>query len=199
MENAENLPEKNTEKLTETPTEKGILPQNPLTQNPENLPKKGIKLELVIAFLSLFISIFTFVITALQTQIMQRQQKASVWAYLEPSFGITNEGFYADVQNKGVGASIVKEVSYFVGNKKFKDFADLAKYIVNDTNFNYEYYSTNPINKKVFAPTEKIHLFRVKDMKYASKLVKQEIEVEIVYTNIYGDEFVYKSMEHKRK
>lgn len=170
-----------TENTNITPTENNIQ------------PKKKLSLEMVFASLSLLISLFTFVITALQTQIMQNQQKAAVWAYLEAAVGISGQGFYYEVQNKGVGAAIVQNVSYVCKGKKYDDFIRLAEEMVQDSTFNYDYYSTNPINKKVFAAGEKIKVFSVKEMKYAEKLVKSEISIEIQYVNIYGEVFYYKS------
>ncbi len=185
-QNPENTPQETIAVSTQdTPTQETI--------NLNATQKSGVKLELVIAFLSLFISVFTFVITAFQTNIMQKQQKASVWAYLEANIGISRDGFYIEVHNKGVGASIVKDVTYFLNDKKFKSFEELAKYAMQDTKFSYEFYSTNPINKKVFAPTEKIKVFSINEMKYASKMVKNKINVEIIYTNIYGDESIFRN------
>ncbi len=166
-------------------------PTSPTVSN--NLPQKRMNLELVLACLSLFISIFTFFITALQTNIMQKQQKASVWAYLEATAGISDDGAYIDVHNKGVGAAIVKEVTYEVKGKKFKSFEDLAKYVIKDSSFNYNYYSTNPINKKVFAPSEKIRVFSIKDMKYATQLAQESINIEIIYTDIYEEVQVFRN------
>lgn len=165
--------------------------QNSTTNTNEQ--KKRISIEMIFASLSLLISLFTFVITALQTQIMQNQQKAAVWAYLEATIGISGKGFYCEVQNKGVGAAIVEEVNYYYGSKKYKDFAVLAQEIIKDSTFNYDYYSTNPINKKVFAAGEKILVFGVTEMKFAEKLVRPHLVVEVRYTNIYGETFFYKS------
>ncbi len=168
-----------------------LTTENPIPNNIE--PKKKLSLEMIFATLSLLISLFTFVITALQTQIMQNQQKAAVWAYLEAEVGISGQGFYCEVKNKGVGAAIIQNVSYICKGKKYKDFAKLAQDMVQDSTFNYDYYSTNPINKKVFAAGETIKVFAVKEMKYAEKLVKSEIFIEIQYINIYGEVFYYKS------
>jgi hypothetical protein len=174
-----------------------IASTNANTSNIQNQPhqeqKKRISIEMIFASLSLLISLFTFVITALQTQIMQNQQKAAVWAYLEATIGISGNGFYCEVQNKGVGAAIIEEVNYYYENKKYKDFEILAKEIIKDSTFNYDYYSTNPIDKKVFAAGEKILVFGVKDMKFAEKLVRPHIIIEVRYANIYGETFFYKS------
>lgn len=166
---------------------------NSIQNQPPREQKKRISIEMIFASLSLLISLFTFVITALQTQIMQNQQKAAVWAYLEAIIGISGNGFYCEVQNKGVGAAIVEEVNYCYGGKKYKDFAVLAQEIVKDSTFNYDYYSTNPIDKKVFAAGEKILVFGVKNMKFAEKLVRPHITVEVRYANIYGETFFYQS------
>ncbi len=168
--------------------------QNNATQNANlnQANKKKIGLEMIFATLSLLISLFTFVITALQTQIMQNQQKAAVWAYLEASTGISGNGFCCEVQNKGVGAAIVEEVTYSCDGKKYTDFVVLAKEIVKDSTFNYDYYSTNPIDAKVFGAGETILVFGVKEMKFAEKLVRKNIAIEIKYANIYGETTVYK-------
>ncbi len=176
-----------------TNTTASITSENPIPNTNNIEPKKKLSLEMIFASLSLLISLFTFVITALQTQIMQNQQKASVWAYLEAGVGISGQGFYYEVQNKGVGAAIIQNVSYICKGKKYDDFTKLAEEMVQDSTFNYDYYSTNPINKKVFAAGEKIKVFSVKEMKYAEKLVKSEIFIEIQYINIYGEVFYYKS------
>jgi hypothetical protein len=160
-----------------------------------NIPKRGIRVEMMLASLSLVISLSTFVITAIQTQIMQSQQKAAVWAYLEAEISISAEGFDCQVQNKGVGAAIVKKANYFVGGKKYEDFAALAKDCIKDSKFSYEYYKTNPIQKKVFAPGEKVKVFGVKDMAYASKLIEHKITIHIQYENIYGEASWYRSDE----
>ena len=195
MEDTPQNPDNNLPEITPTPSTPTQDVQKDTTKEILNTPtpSTGIKLELMIAFLSLFISIFTFVISAFQANIMQKQQKASVWAYLESNIGISGAGFYFEVHNKGVGASIVKDVTYLLNGKKFKSFDDLAKYAVQDTNFSYKYYSTNPINKKVFAPAEKIRVFSISEMKFASKMVRNKIDVEIIYTNIYGDEKIFRS------
>jgi hypothetical protein len=133
-----------------------ITTENPIPNTNHIEPKKKLSLEMIFATLSLLISLFTFVITALQTQIMQNQQKAAVWAYLEAEIGISGQGFYYEVQNKGVGAAIIQNVSYICKGKKYDDFTKLAEEMVKDSTFNYDYYSTNPINKKVFAAGEKI-------------------------------------------
>ncbi|TAF68144.1 MAG: hypothetical protein EAZ55_00465 [Cytophagales bacterium] len=156
-------------------------------------PKSPIRVEMIVASLSLLISLSTFVITAIQTQIMQNQQKAAVWAYLEAEISISAEGFYCQVQNKGVGAAIVKEAYYYVDGKQYKDFAQLAKDCIKDPQFSYDFYTTNPIEKKVFAANEKIKVFGVKEMKFASQLIKRNIVVHIKYENIYGELSVYKS------
>jgi hypothetical protein len=170
-------------------------PETPLITPSEATPtpKKKLSLEMIFSSLSLVISIFTFVITAIQTQIMQNQQKASVWAYLEAEPTISSQGFAYQVQNKGVGAAIIKKVSYSCDGKKYNDFVDLAKDVVKDSTFSYDYYSTHPIQKKVFAAGEKIQVFYVKEMKYAEQFVRHDIIVEIDYENIYGEVFSYVS------
>ena len=127
--NAENIEDKSVIKTPE--------PINPTAER-----KKKFSIELILASISLCISLSTFGITTYQTHIMQNQQKAAVWAYLEAAVGVSSDGFYCDVHNKGVGAAIVKEVTYTCQGEKFTDFAELAKKIVKDSSFTYYNYST---------------------------------------------------------
>lgn len=156
--------------------------------NEKNItPKNKIKLEWVVSFFSLFISVSSFIFIAIQTQIMQSQQKASVWAYLEIQRSISQRGFSLDVQNKGVGPAIVKKVSYVYKNKIYDDFVKLATEVIPDKNFNYNIYTTNPIQKKVLSANEKVCVFSVSEMKFAAILVKTDIKCQITYETIYGD------------
>lgn len=162
--------------------------ENNLENNVQNTtPKNKLKLEWVVSFFSLFISVSSFVFIAIQTNIMQSQQKASVWAYLEIHRSISSEGFSLEIQNKGVGPAIIKKVNYIYKKKQYDDFVKLAKDIIVDKKFNYTIFTTNPINKKVLFQTEKIRIFSVKEMQFAAILVKSDFKCQITYETIYGD------------
>ncbi|TAG87589.1 MAG: hypothetical protein EAZ20_10335 [Bacteroidetes bacterium] len=165
--------------------------------NQNNVSPNKFKLEWIVSFFSLFISISSFIFIGIQTSIMQSQQKASVWAYLEVVRNISGDGFYIEVQNKGVGPAIIKKVSYIYENKIYDDFSKMAKQIIVDKDFNYNIYSTNPINEKVMSANEKIRIFAVKNMKYAEKLIFSNFQCQITYENIYGDKTLFDTKTQK--
>jgi hypothetical protein len=147
--------------------------------------------EVLLALLSLAISLCSVGFTVIQTDIMQTQQKASVWPYLEIHTGIYQNTFFLEVQNKGVGPAIVKDVVFEYQGKTYDRFDEIAIQIVNDSTFNYTNRITNPIQKYVFSAAEKVRVFEANDVRHASKLIynTSEIKTRIRYASIYGDQW----------
>ncbi len=147
--------------------------------------------EVVLSLLSLLISLCSVAFTVVQTDIMQSQQKASVWPYLEVHMGIYQNAFFLEVQNKGVGPAVVRSVVFNYKGNTYNKFDDIAVLIVNDTTFNYTNRLTRPITKYVFSASEKVRVFEASDVRHSSKLVynTSEIQIKIRYASIYGDEW----------
>lgn len=138
------------------------------------------------------VSMCAFGAAALQTFLMQRQQHASVWPYLELGFYITgSDGFKITLTNKGVGPAIVKEVDIQYKGQQYDRLEKVAKQILQDTAFNYSIYSTNPPDNRVFAPGESLIIFNVKPKGYAARLSKStdQINIKIRYASVFGQKW----------
>jgi hypothetical protein len=148
----------------------------------------NLKPEVVFSVLSLLVSLFTLIFFVVQTNIMQSQQQASVWPYLEVKVGIFENKFYIDIQNKGVGPAIVEYASFEHHGKKYDNFVEVAKDIVRDSTLNYSNIITSSIQKSVISASEKVRIFQSSELKHSTKLINNtsEIKIAIRYRSIYG-------------
>lgn len=131
-----------------------------------------------------------------QARIMQEQQKASAWPYLEvlPSYG--PQGFSLGVTNKGTGPAIVKNVVLKLGEEEFESLDSLFKALT-DSSFNEFGYST--VNRRVIAAGETIQSFFILDEHtgnaIAQALNTRDFKYEVCYCSIYGDCWTCKGLE----
>jgi hypothetical protein len=147
--------------------------------------------EVVLSLLSLLISLCSVAFTIVQTDIMQTQQKASVWPYLEIHAGIYQNVYSFEVHNKGVGPAVVRSVEYEYKGKTYSKFDEIARLIVNDSTFNYSNMITRPIQKYVFSAGEKVSVFEATGVRHASKLIynTSDVRIKIRYASIYEDQW----------
>jgi hypothetical protein len=139
------------------------------------------------------VSMCAFGAAAMQTYLMQRQQHATVWPYLELGTSITGrEGFAVRLTNKGVGPAIVKEVDIRYQGRPYDRLEQVAKAVLRDTAFNYTVYMTNPPDRKVFAQGESVLIFNVQRQDYAARLVQaaDQVQIRIRYASVFGQEWV---------
>jgi hypothetical protein len=157
--------------------------------------------ELLFSIASLVVSMCAFGAAAMQTYLMQRQQYATVWPYLELRISISgNEGFAARLTNKGVGPAIVKQVDISYQGQRYERLEQVAGAILQDTAFNYDYFSTSPPDNRVFAQGESVVIFNVKEADYAARLVKvaDQVSVRIRYASVFGQEWVLENGQPAR-
>jgi hypothetical protein len=151
----------------------------------------GQRPELYIAIISLLLSLAAFSTSVIQTNIMQKQQKASVWPHLEVSSGVISGAYYIKVKNKGVGPAIVKNVAFNAGGKSYVTAMECAKAILQDTSFHEWYFSSFPINKSVFASNEEVETIKINDVKFIQALFEKgkDFNFKIRYASVYGEEW----------
>ncbi len=166
-------------------------------------PERRLRPELIFSLISLVASLGAVSITGVQTQLMLRQQEASVWPYVELDQSITGEGYTFSLTNKGVGPALIKSVKYEYQGKTYTDIQVLAKRIINDPEFTWKQFGVTNIDRKVMAINEKIMVFSVdvtdsdqenkaKEEAYATKLVTEarNVKVTIEYESVYGAHWV---------
>jgi len=150
---------------------------------------------LIISLIALIIGVIETKIMKDQMIIMDAQQKASVWPYIQPRTSFE----YADkikmtgkFINKGVGPAIIKDEKITLGDKSFRDFMSLKKYLDNKIPDNEYRLSTN-INQasdRVVSPGEEIEMVLIEFSRFPGDLeiVKSlAFQVSICYCSIYND------------
>jgi hypothetical protein len=147
--------------------------------------------EFYISILSLLLSLAAFYTSVVQTNIMQTQQKASVWPFVEITHGVQTNEYYLKVKNKGVGPAIIKQVDFNFQGKSYPVAMDCAQAIINDTAFHAWHFSSYPFNKSVFAANEEIEALRINDLRFVNQLLKngEGFNFKVRYASIYGDEW----------
>jgi hypothetical protein len=147
--------------------------------------------EFYLSVISLLLSLAAFLTSAIQTNIMHKQQKASAWPFLEISNGIQSDDMYLRVINKGVGPAIIKKATFSFEGKEYDTAMQCAKAMVNDTSFHEWRFTSFPINKSVIASNETIETLLINDLKFVYKILEKgkSFSFKIRYASIYGDEW----------
>jgi hypothetical protein len=158
------------------------------------------KVELVIALSAIFVSLATLVvyiyqarIMIKQAEIMQSQQHISVWPHLESTTSVTSingvpSEAYFEIENKGIGPAIVKNILMKVDGEIMKNNNELFKALVGSDTLNI---STTSVVNRVIAPGEKIRAFHVVVpeliARFAVSMQKKKFEYIICYCSVYND------------
>jgi hypothetical protein len=147
--------------------------------------------EFYISVISLLLSLAAFLTSAIQTNIMHKQQKASAWPFLEVSNGVQSDALFIKVTNKGVGPAIVKKATFRFEGKEYETAMQCAKAMINDTSFIESRFVSFPINKSVIASNETVQTLLINDLNFVYKLLNkgQSFSFKIRYASIYGDEW----------
>jgi hypothetical protein len=168
----------------------------------ENVPKKArIKPEMIIALCATFVSIATLIVYIYQArvmirqaEIMQSQQHVSVWPFLETlittmvSTEKPDEAYY-EIENKGIGPAIVKNVTIKVDGVVMKDNNELFESMIGKTDTLS--ISTTQVKNRVIAAGEKIRIFHIigDDLvkRFAIAFQKKKFEYIVCYCSVYDD------------
>ena len=150
-------------------------------------------LAIVLSAIALCVSVYETGILKEQSTMMQVQQKASVWPYLE----IVGSYQYNDridisfaFKNKGVGPAQIRKFQLTIDDKVFTDYDDLGAY------FRKKLPGTNDLSISlsslggVLATDEQIQVFHLNMENYpdAIEIVRSlEFNYEICYCSIYND------------
>jgi hypothetical protein len=155
----------------------------------EENPKKKIDTGLLVGLFAIGISVATLFVYIYQARIMQSQQHASVWPHIESSYSNV-DGFYLQVQNKGIGPAIIKDAKFILDDKEVVDLDTLFDALVGkdreEMSFQYSY-----VMGRVMAPGESFKPFSIPEGIYSAKmdsaLSKRDFRFEICFCSIYED------------
>lgn len=149
-----------------------------------------------LSLLAIFLSLGTLIVFLYQTNLIKKQQYASVLPYLE--MGQENTGtdhFVFAVENKGVGPAIIEDIEIKVDGKPFKgSHVDILRELyseINDSIASKFYYSS--ISPGTFIPSGgRIELIEVIESYYASRELanifdSSNLSLKITYKSIYDE------------
>jgi hypothetical protein len=146
--------------------------------------------EWLIALSAVLVSVATMGVYIYQAKIMQGQQLASVWPYIEwyPTFS-TNNGVYLSVVNKGVGPARVKETHLFLDGKEIADDRELLRILTNGKSDSLSIFGS-AVNYRVLAPGEEIRLFHMTGKGIdIDKMIEsfKRVKYTVCYCSIYDE------------
>jgi hypothetical protein len=128
-----------------------------------------------------------------QAEIMQSQQHISVWPYLETLTTTMvsekpDEAYY-EIENKGIGPAIVKQVTIKVDGIIMKNNNELFESMIGKTDTLA--ISTTAVRDRVIAPGEKIRAFHIigDDLvkRFYTSFQKKKFEYIICYCSVYKE------------
>ncbi len=172
-----------------------------MQENEDVQNKKRLKPEMIIALCATFVSIATLVVYIYQArvmirqaEIMQSQQHVSVWPYLETLITTMvtsdkpDEAYY-EIENKGIGPAIVKQVIIKVDDVVMKGNKEVFEAMIGKTDTLS--ISTTAVKSRVIAPGEKIRAFHIigDDLvkRFAIAFQKKKFEYIICYCSVYDE------------
>jgi hypothetical protein len=153
--------------------------------------KFKINAGVAIGLIAIVINVITVSVYMYQANIMQKQQHASAWPYLEWLLIFNEEsGLRLEVKNNGVGPAIVKHVDVRLKGETLKIDSLFTELIGTD----YFPHLTSLIENRVLPAGGSIKPFHISNLEWAVKvhqaLQEQKFELRICYESIYGDQWV---------
>ena len=163
----------------------------------ERLKRKSYA-EYLVAGSAAFVSLTTLVVLIYQTRLMNQQQRAAAWPYVEWLSSDVAD-FHLTVRNKGVGPAIVKKVEMRVDGKAVADNTALVR-AVRGEGPDIDWVNST-ISGRVLSPGEEVIPFQIADVKvgrdFERKLAAHHFEMEISYCSVYGDCWVSRGVKTK--
>lgn len=141
-----------------------------------------------VTFLAIFTSFCALGVSVYQSIILRNQQYAAVWPYIEPSIFYTNHSFTLEIENKGTGPAIIKDVQLTLDGKPAGDY----KQFLTDLLGNGKFYSLSitSIENSVLAVQEEVTMLNAE---FPDSITIQQSDfpsrtsIKICYCSIFGD------------
>lgn len=147
---------------------------------------------MIVAVIAVVINIITVSVYVYQARIMQSQQNASVWPYLEWR-GVynQNDGYILRIKNNGIGPALIKKATFKVGSRFMSHPDSLLVSVLGTDRFPH---LTGNAENRVLPAGESIVMISIKDSKFSELLYmyqhQNKFGFEICYESIYEDAWV---------
>lgn len=127
---------------------------------PTSRPKGGVRIELFIAGIALTISLCALLVSFYEVRIMNAQQRASVWPYLQTSQTYSGDGFGLTASNNGIGPARVNGVRVRWKGQVIRSWPDfVAAALGPDSGLDYDTLRASDLNGQVIRPGQVVQLF----------------------------------------
>ena len=150
----------------------------------------------LIGLIAIAINLITVFVYIYQTNLMQKQQNASVWPYIEwKTIYNQNDGFKLQVNNNGVGPALITDTRIKLNNKIQHNLDSLFIKLIGTTSFPH---LTSNYQSRVLPPNTSINIIETTDPKWSELLYieskKNNLEIEIYYESIYKERWISTGM-----
>ena len=172
------------------------------TSNGMRFAQIGTASALAFSMLALLTSIYQTGLMKSQTELMQKQSRASVWPYLSLGENSTNkrgeEAFTWRIDNNGVGPARIESVVVSVDGKPYTTWAKVYHALSPDLPFHGAQSSANGV---VLPPSlnreTTIEMFKPSDPALARATIdgKDRFQIQVCYCSVYDECWVAKLSE----
>lgn len=158
----------------------------------EKKPKSKISNGVKIGLIAIFINMITVFVYIYQTSLMQEQQHASVWPYIEWKMIYNQEeGMILRVSNNGIGPALITNTTIKLNGIEQPNLDSLFIGLIGTTKFPH---LTGNLNKRVLPAGSSFTIFKSSDSKWSELIyaayLKNDFEMIICYESIYKDKWV---------
>ena len=158
--------------------------------------------EKIITIVAIFISCLALTVSIVQTRIIQKQSKASVWPRIDVLNSFGEDYYIIEVVNQGVGPAIIEDMKYLYKDTVFYKIVDLVKHVANEDKIkrNLEKLSINIgyseiLKGRVIRASESIEIYDAKDS-LSSRLAFEffdDLDIKIDFCSIYNDCWIFQN------
>ncbi|HMQ62263.1 MAG TPA: hypothetical protein PKE06_16420 [Flavilitoribacter sp.] len=151
------------------------------------------------AFAAVFTSFCALGISIYQSVILRNEQYAAVWPYIEPTVTYTNHSFALNIQNKGTGPAIIKNVSIFLNGEPVNDYRAFLVDLLHQDQF--QSLSISSLKNSVLAIQENVTMLQAEfpdSVVIVTTDFQERSSIKICYCSIFGDCWQYTDGDVKK-
>ena len=152
------------------------------------------------SFAAIIISIMSLVVSIYETSLLDTQQRAMIWPYLDINTNYSQEGYSINAYNKGTGPSIIKSVEIELNEKKIKSYKELFDTAYPDRQIGFDLIRTSRISKTVYKIGASEQLIFIPWTNEGKRLIDsiKGLSMTITYCNVMDDCWVLEWPKGKR-
>ena len=157
-----------------------------------NMARRKVNSGVVIALIAVLINLITLVVFISQTNLMQEQQKAAVWPYVEWRYTYNEvDGFKIIVSNNGIGPALISKKRITLNNEVQPNLDSLVSKLVGNSQIPH---FRNDFQTKVLPANSSIYLLRSDDPKWSELLFmacrEKKLEIALCYESVYSEQWI---------